>query len=283
MNQQDQSNYERIEKAIVYIKNNYKSQPTLMEIADQVHLSPYHFQRLFTKWAGMSPKKFVQFLNLEYAKSLLERNNLSLLELSHEVGLSGTGRLHDLFIKIEGMTPGEYKNGGENLTINYSYIQSPFGMLILGSTQIGICHMFFEKNKSKALKDLKKRFPRASFKECFDERQENAARIFSKDWRKINDIKLHLLASPFQIKVWQSLLKIPLGELRTYGGVAKELSMPNSSRAIGTAIGKNPIAFLIPCHRVIKSDGNSGEYMWGSNRKLSILSWEAAQVSKEKG
>ncbi|MEM1258418.1 MAG: methylated-DNA--[protein]-cysteine S-methyltransferase [Bacteroidota bacterium] len=277
MNTQQQLNYDRIAEAITYIKNNFKEQPSLNDIAERVHLSPYHFQRLFSEWAGVSPKKFIQYISVEYAKQLLKAQQATLFDTALETGLSGTGRLHDLFITIEGMTPGEFKNAGESLTINYSFAESPFGNLIVASTSKGVCHMAFIDDETKALAKLKGRFAKASYKQVVDKLQQDALFIFQNDWSKLNQIKLHLNATPFQLKVWETLLKIPQGKLTTYGAIAKEIAAPEASRAVGTAIGSNPVAFLIPCHRVITSSGDIGGYAWGNTRKTAMIGWEAAQ------
>lgn len=276
---QDQTNYGRISDAISFITENFKSQPGLEQVAEQVAMSPFHFQRLFTEWAGVSPKKFLQFLTVEYAKKILQNSQASLFDTALETGLSGTGRLHDLFVNIEGMTPGEYKNGGENLVINYSFAESPFGNLLVGSTPKGICHMAFADEGEAAFEELKKRFPKAKFEQVVDLAQQNVLYIFTHDWSKLNDIKLHLKASDFQLKVWETLLKIPTGHLSTYGTIAKQIASPRASRAVGTAIGENPVAFLIPCHRVIQSSGIIGQYHWGAVRKAAIIGWEAAKLS----
>jgi AraC family transcriptional regulator of adaptative response/methylated-DNA-[protein]-cysteine methyltransferase len=272
------TDYERIEKAIVFLKQNFKQQPDLDEVAKQVHLSPFHFQRLFKEWAGVSPKKFVQFLSVEYAKYLLKQN-LSLLDTSFETGLSGTGRLHDLFINVEGMTPGEYKNGGQDLQIQYSFAETIFGDVIIASTPKGICYLSFVSNEQKETENLFKLFPNANFFQKTDLIQQNAMKFFRADWKDLQKIKLHLKGTPFQLKVWQSLLKIPLGNVSTYTAIANSIQNPGAMRAVGTAIGSNPVAFLIPCHRVIKSSGIVGEYHWGSNRKTAILGWEASSIS----
>lgn len=281
MTTQENINYNRIAEAIDYIKVNFKQQPTLNEIAASVHLSPYHFQRLFTDWAGVSPKKFMQFMSIQYAKQLLKNNHATLFDTAHETGLSGTSRLHDLFINIEGMTPGEFKNGGENLIIKYSFAESPFGNIIVASTQKGICHMAFFDNEEEALQKLINRFPKATYNQLVDNLQQNALFIFKHDWSKLHQIKLHLNGTPFQLKVWETLLKIPVGDLSTYGAIAKKIDKPKASRAIGTAIGSNPVAFLIPCHRVIQSTGNIGGYMWGNTRKTAIIGWEAAKINSK--
>src|ERR1700744_3474987 len=250
MKDQEITNYSRIEEAIGYIKENFRDQPNLDVIAEKVNLSPFHFQRIFTDWAGVSPKKFLQYISLENAKQMLT-NQASLFDTALETGLSGTSRLHDLFINIEGMTPGEYKNGGENLLINYSYAESPFGNVLVASTPKGICHIAFANSEAEGLAELQRIFPNAVYSPMVDLIQQNALYIFKNDWSKLDEIKLHLKGTDFQIKVWETLLKIPTGNLSTYGNIAKHLQQPTASRAVGSAIGDNPVAFLIPCHRVI--------------------------------
>jgi AraC family transcriptional regulator of adaptative response/methylated-DNA-[protein]-cysteine methyltransferase len=253
-----------------------KQQPNLDEIAAQIHLSPAHFQRLFTEWAGTSPKKFLQYISVEHAKKILKQEQATLFYTAYETGLSSTSRLHDLFVNIEGMTPAEYKNGGKNLHINFSFSESPFGNLIVASTEKGVCYMAFEDDENKALQHLKFKFPNALFQRKSDLLQQNASFIFQNDWSKLSEIKLHLKGTDFQLKVWESLLKIPMGQLSTYGNLAELIGNPKASRAVGTAIGSNPVAFLIPCHRVIQSSGTFGGYMWGNTRKTAIIGWEQA-------
>lgn len=274
------TDYQRIEKAIGYITGHFKEQPDLDEVAGQVNVSPFHFQRMFKEWAGVSPKKFLQYISLEHAKSLL-RQNLPLSEVSFETGLSGTSRLHDLFVRIEGMTPGEYKNGGGQLHINYSFAESPFGNIIVASTSKGICHLAFADDEKKALAELKNLFPNATFRQVVDSLQQNALFIFTQDWKKLSTIKLHLKGTAFQLKVWEALLKVPLGGLATYSSLAASVGNENASRAVGSAVGDNPVAFLIPCHRVIRSTGIFGQYHWGSNRKTAIIGWESAKMYAE--
>jgi AraC family transcriptional regulator, regulatory protein of adaptative response / methylated-DNA-[protein]-cysteine methyltransferase len=274
------TDYERIAGAITYINAHFRDQPDLERVAREAHLSPFHFQRLFKTWAGVSPKKFLEYISVERAKGLL-RENASLSETAFDTGLSGTGRLHDLFIKIEGMTPGEFKNGGENLVINYSFSRTLFGKIIAASTRKGICHLAFSENEKDAARRLRHRFPNASFKQKRDEFQSEALRVFESDWSNIPKIKLHLKGTPFQIKVWETLLKIPVGGISTYARVAKAVGRPSASRAVGAAIGSNPVAYLIPCHRVILSTGLIGEYHWGDTRKAAIIGWEAAKVLGE--
>ncbi len=279
METQDKLNYDRIAEAIDFIKINFKAQPNLDEVAEKVHLSPFHFQRLFSDWAGTSPKKFLQYITVEHAKKLLKENQTSLFEAAHETGLSGTSRLHDLFINIEGMSPAEYKNGGKNLEINFSFAESPFGNLLVASTGKGICHMAFYENEKAAFETLLSCFPQATFNRKLDILQQNALFIFQNDWSKLKQVKLHLKGTEFQLKVWETLLKIPMGQLTTYGSVAQQIEKPNASRAVGTAIGSNPVAFLIPCHRIIQSTGNLGGYLWGNTRKTAIIGWESAKVN----
>ena len=270
--------YSRIEKAIAYINHNFREQPSLEEISTAVNMSPFHFQRLFSEWAGVSPKKFLQYVSLRYAKQLLQRNT-TLMNVSNEIGLSSSSRLHDLFINIEGMTPGEFKNGGAGLTINYSFKESPFGNIIIASTNKGVCYIHFQNNESVALRDLKACFPSAVYHQAEDKYKKDALLIFQKNGGQTDPIKLHLRGTRFQIKVWESLLKIPTGGLSTYGDIAKKTGNPKAARAVGTAIGANPIAFLIPCHRVIQSNGKFGGYMWGAEKKMAIIGWEAAKTN----
>ena len=273
------TDYERIKKAIEFIRSNFQQQPDLDAVAKEVYLSPFHFQRLFKDWAGVSPKKFLQYISLQHAKKLLHEHTVS--DTAYETGLSGSSRLHDLFISIEGMTPGEYKNGGEQLQINYSFAETPFGNIIVASTPKGICHLAFAENEKDALQQLQLQFPNAQFRQVVDTIQQNALFIFTQDWKDLSKIKLHLKGTPFQIKVWEALLKIPMGDVSTYSGIANTINNPNASRAVGSAIGDNPVAFLIPCHRVIRSTGDFGQYHWGSIRKTAMIGWEAARANPE--
>ena len=279
MSPQESVNYNRIAEAIAFLTQNFTKQPDLNEVAQKVHLSPFHFQRLFSDWAGVSPKKFLQFLTVDYAKSMLKEQGATLFDTALETGLSGTGRLHDLFINIEGMTPGEYKAGGAALSINYSFAESPFGKLLVASTAKGICHMAFADEEEKAFDELRSQFPNAAYRQVVDLVQQNALFIFSHDWTQLDQIKLHLKGTPFQLKVWETLLKIPVGRLSTYKTIAASINNPNALRAVGSAIGQNPVAFLIPCHRVIQSAGTFGNYHWGATRKSAMIGWEAARVS----
>src|SRR5690606_19973635 len=283
MEGQQQINYKRVAEAIAYLKQHFKSQPSWEEVAENIHLSPHHFQRLFTNWAGTSPKKFLQYISLEYAKRLLKEEQYSLFDAAYDTGLSGTGRLHDLFVTIEGMTPAAYKNGGEALTVHYSWQASPFGEVLLGSTHRGLCYMAFVDDRVLAMQQLINKFPAAQRIEYYDAFQQAAMTIFKGGGDNMEKIKLHLKGTPFQLKVWEALLKIPMGTLSTYSRIAGQVGSPKASRAVGTAIGSNPIAFLIPCHRVIQSNGTLGGYMWGVDRKTVLIGWEAAQKENAEG
>jgi AraC family transcriptional regulator of adaptative response/methylated-DNA-[protein]-cysteine methyltransferase len=272
--------YERIAAAIEYIKDHFKEQPDLETIAAHAGLSPFHFQRLFTEWAGVSPKKFLQYISLDYAKKQLKEQHATIFNTAYETGLSTISRLHDLFVSIEGMTPGEYKNGGEHLRIHYQFSESIFGRLIVASTTKGICHLAFIQDETEALTNLKLTFPKASYRESQDPMHEQALKVFRSDWKELPAIKLHLKGSPFQLKVWETLLHIPLGGLTTYGTIAQHINRPKASRAIGSAIGDNPVAYLIPCHRVIQNSGLLGGYHWGITRKSAMIGWEAARADK---
>ena len=280
METQQEINYHRIAEAIDFYKDHFSEQPSLEKVAQHVHISPFHFQRMFREWAGVTPKQFLQYLSVEHAKEIIKETRASLLDTAFETGLSGTGRLHDLFIKVEGMTPGEYKNGGQQLSINYSFAESPFGIIIVASTQKGICHLAFaDAGEEVAFRELTEKFPNAKFRQLSDTIQQNALFIFTQDWTKLKEIKLHLKGTPFQIKVWETLLKIPMGKLSTYADIAGRADKPQASRAVGSAVGDNPVAFLIPCHRVIKSTGEFGQYHWGSTRKSAMIGWEAAKTT----
>ena len=269
------ADYDRIEKAIHYLRENFKSQPRLDEVAAHVGLSSSHFQKMFTKWAGVSPKKFLQYISVEYAKGLLKKDR-TLFDVSYEAGLSGTGRLHDLFVNIEAMTPGEYKNGGAGLTIRYSFGETPYGKILIASTGKGVCHTsFIECDVPEAI--LAQHFPKAELVRYRNEMHDKVVQFFQSNLQEKNSIQLHLKGTPFQLKVWKALLEIPAGDTQTYGNLAEDIGHPNAYRAVGTAVGQNSIAFIIPCHRVIASTGVIGNYRWGSDRKAAMIGREAAQ------
>lgn len=271
-----QTDYDRVASVLLYIEQHFKAQPSLETVAEQVGLSPAHFQRLFTRWAGVSPKKFLQYVTAQHAKELLKKKEDSVLDVSIKTGLSGPGRLHDLFVNIEAMTPGEYKNGGVGLVIKYSFSETLFGTVLIASTEKGVTSITFVEEKETALHGLRLKFPNAQFVKKRDALQENALRLFSRNECRVDPVRLHLRGTEFQLKVWEALLKIPEGNLSTYNRIAKSIGKPAANRAVGSAVGDNPVAFLIPCHRVIQSTGAFGGYHWGTVRKAAMIGWEGA-------
>jgi len=272
--------YELVERALAYLENHYQEQPSLDEIAAQVGLSEFHFQRVFTRWVGISPKRFLQFLTKEHARQLLDRS-ASVLDATYRSGLSSPGRLHDLFVTMEAVTPGEYKQHGLGLTINYGFHPSPFGECLLALTGRGICGMAFvsHNNRQDPLNDLRRRWMNAEIHENPDQTSPWVERIFpAEEETESEPVRLYLNGTNFQIKVWEALLRIPYGNLVTYQEIATYLGEPNASRAVGHAIASNPISFIIPCHRVIRKMGVFGGYRWGTARKKAILGWEMARA-----
>lgn len=268
--------YQRIERAILYLEKHYRRQPELREIADSIGLSEYHFQRLFTRWAGISPKRFLQFLTKEGAKELLEHSS-NLLDTTYNVGLSSPGRLHDLFINTEAVTPGQYKARGAGLVIRYGFHPTPFGECLLGLTERGICHLgFVQDDHETALAGFAADWNDAHLLEDSSATEPFIPSIFS-----LGDnpapIPLFLRGTNFQLKVWEALLNIPAGSVSTYQAVAARIERPSAARAVGTAVGRNLVAVLIPCHRVIHKLGQFGNYRYGSVRKKALLGWEAGQ------
>lgn len=270
----DNETYERMAKAIAFIRQHYLEQPDLGTIAQHVNLSEYHFQRLFTQWAGISPKRFSQYLTLDYAKSKISETN-SLLELTLETGLSSPGRLHDLFVTLEAMSPGEYKAAGAGLTIRYGIHDTPFGAGLIAITDRGICNLHFldETNRKLAEQQLQTEWPNATIVYEQQATEDICTQIFQTPNQ--SPLTLHIKGTNFQIQVWQALLKIPFGGLTTYQGLAKSIGKPTAARAIGNAVGRNPVGYLIPCHRVIRGSGELGGYRWGLDRKTALLGWEA--------
>ena len=268
--------YARIEQAICYIDTNALRQPDLNEVAAQVGLSEYHFQRMFTRWAGISPKRFLQFLTREHAKALLARSG-NLLEITYAAGLSGPGRLHDLFVQTEAVTPGEYKSKGAGVDITYGFHSSLFGECLLALTERGICFLaFVEKDRSTPLKQLMETWPNARLSELPSRTALVVDRIFSQD--PAAPIPVHLRGTNFQIKVWEALLRLPPGEVTTYQVLAEQVNSPGAARAVGNAVAHNPLAYIIPCHRVLQKTGHFGNYRYGSSRKKAILGWEMAHA-----
>jgi len=285
--------YKLIEQAIQYIEANVHHQPELDEIASAVGLSEYHFQRLFTHWAGISPKRFMQYLTKEHAKELLARSE-NLLDTTHQIGLSSLGRLHDLFINTEAVTPGEYKSHGAGLSIHYGLHLTPFGKCLIATTERGICHLgFVQTSEGDAIDNLAADWKRASMIEDYNITAPLIARIFlntstrlstaleagSASDAKNQRLSLHLRGTNFQIKVWEALLNIPSGCVTTYQHIAAQTGNPNALRAVGTAVGHNPVAVLVPCHRVLRKAGEFGNYRYGAARKKALLAKESIQMA----
>ena len=272
--------YQQIAQAIEYIQQHFQHQPSLDEVAAHIHLSPAHFQRLFSEWAGTSPKKFLQYISLEHAKSILRSNqSASILHTTLQTGLSSSSRLHDLFIQIEGMTPAEYKHGGIGLKIHYQFAETIFGRVLVASTPKGVCALSFIEQDEQALHELMTKFPNAEYAPQEDDMQQRALTLFTAQLSSIEQVKLHLKGSAFQLKVWESLLKIRTGQLASYADVAAQIDQPKAARAVGSAVAHNPVAFLIPCHRVIQASGVLGNYHWGTIRKTAMIGWESAQTT----
>lgn len=274
------SDYTLVEQALEYLESHHAEQPSLEQIAAQVGLSEYHFQRLFTRWVGISPKRFLQFLTKEHARSLLDQSS-SVLDAAYQSGLSGPGRLHDLFVTLDAVTPGEYKLQGEGLKIEYGFHPTPFGECLLAITERGVCGMAFisHGNRDEVLSDLQHRWQNAEWIENSEPTQAVVERLFfSQDSLPAQPLRVFLHGTNFQIKVWEALLRIPNGKLVTYEEIAAHLGMPQAARAVGNAVGRNPISYIIPCHRVIRKMGVFGGYHWGAARKKAILGWEIAHA-----
>lgn len=275
------SDYDRIAQAISFITSRVNDQPTLEEIAGHLHLSPFHFQRLFCRWAGVTPKRYLQVLTLERAKQLL-RESKSVLEVSDSLGLSSGSRLYDHFVHLEAVTPGEYKLGGGGLTIEYAVHDTPFGKAFIATTPRGICSFaFLETTKiDEHLVDLRKKWPHA----IFHENQRSTLRVikamFAGGGTLSSPISLHVSGTNFQINVWKALLQIPSAAVVSYSQIASAIGHASSARAVGQAVGNNPVAFLIPCHRVIQQSGGLGGYHWGTTRKQAIHAWESARYEE---
>jgi AraC family transcriptional regulator, regulatory protein of adaptative response / methylated-DNA-[protein]-cysteine methyltransferase len=275
-NSQQEMDYRRIEKAIHYIGEHHTGQPSLEETAAHVHMSPSHFQRLFTRWAGISPKKFLQYLTLQYAKKQL-KEELSLSEVADNAGLSGSGRLHDLFVNLEGMTPGQYRKSGKGISIRYGFHQSPFGKYILAvTTEQRICALEFSDREEQTVKALKKKWCESNMIPDKSFTEPVARRLFSSNMT--TPLNLLVIGTSFQLKVWEALLKIPFGSLVSYQAVSEHVNNPRGLQATGGAIGKNPVAYLIPCHRVVRKTGEINGYRWGLERKSALIGWEAAHL-----
>lgn len=272
--------YARVEAAIEWLRAHQHEQPGLTELAAAMHLSEFHLQRLFSRWAGISPKRFVQCLTVAHAKQQLA-DSADVLSASHAAGLSGPGRLHDLFIRLEAMTPGEFKQGGAGLEIAYGFHATPLGECLIGQTARGVCYLGFraEQSRDELCADLLKRWPQARLRADARQTVAIAEQIFQSGADRPAPLHLLVRGTNFQVQVWRALLQIPEGRVSNYAAVAQSIGRPGASRAVGSAIGANPIAWLIPCHRVLRGDGQLGGYHWGLARKQACLIWEGAHSS----
>lgn len=272
------SDYQRIAKAIDFLVENADAQPSLEQIAASVHLSPFHFQRLFSSWVGVTPKRFLQTLTVERAKELLAAAE-PLDAVSDAVGLSTSSRLHDHFISLEAVTPGQYKTAGLGLEIKYGIHQTPFGKCVLATTDRGICKLAFVENEEEEITALQQQWPEAELERNQQSTAVLVSSLFESDKNPSRPISLQVRGTNFQVMVWRALLQIPQGSLQSYSGIAEAIGKPSATRAVGTAIGSNPIAFLIPCHRVVRQSGAIGGYRWGETRKHAMHAWESARTS----
>jgi len=277
------ADYHRIERAIRFLDDSAPVRPSLDQVARHVGMSPFHFQRLFTRWAGISPKRFSQVLALEYAKGRL-RESRNMIDATYDAGLSSGGRLHDLFVTLDAVTPGEFREDGHGLLITAGFHESPFGQALIATTERGVVGLTFnDGNRKAALRDLAARWPRATIEERPRVTAPVASRIFAalevRDPEGLVPLGLLVRGTNFQVKVWRALLQVPVGTVATYEDIATAIGQPTAVRAVGTAIGRNPVAFLIPCHRVIRTTGALGGYQWGLPRKRAMLAWESGRAS----
>jgi AraC family transcriptional regulator of adaptative response/methylated-DNA-[protein]-cysteine methyltransferase len=275
------ADYDIVRRAIAHIRGNWRSQPEIETIADAAGVSPTDLHHLFRRWCGLTPKAFLQALTLSSARELL-RSSASVLDTSYEVGLSGPGRLHDLFVTHEAMSPGEWKAGGEGLTISYGFHPCPFGMALVMVTPRGLAGLALADagKERKALSDMRSRWPKAKYVEDFAATAPTARRIFDAAlWRKDQPLRVVLIGTDFEVRVWEKLLNIPMGRLETYSGIARKVGDPKAARAVGSAVGKNPISFVVPCHRVVGKNGDITGYHWGITRKRAMLGWEAGMAA----
>lgn len=272
--------YETVRRVIEKISLDYRDQPSLEKLAAEVGETPTALQKLFTRWAGLSPKAFLQAVTLDHARRLLDEGT-PLLETSFEVGMSGPGRLHDLFVTHEAMSPGDYKTRGAGITIRYGYHLSPFGVALIMVTDRGLCGLSFNDagQERAAFEDMSSRWPNANYVEDMSATAPYAARIFDPArWRSEQPLRVVMIGTDFQVRVWQALMRIPMGKAVTYGSIARDIGNPSASRAVGAAVGANPISFVVPCHRALGSSGALTGYHWGLTRKRAILGWEAGQT-----
>jgi AraC family transcriptional regulator of adaptative response/methylated-DNA-[protein]-cysteine methyltransferase len=273
-----QLNYERVAQAIEYLSRNFREQPDLPAVAAQVHLSPEHFQRIFTEWAGVSPKKFTQYLTIDYLRSRIHQFD-SVQEAADAVGFSAQSRVYDLFVNIEGVTPDEFRRRGKGAHIRYGFHPTPFGECFIAATERGICGLSFVNDTSPQVElgRFEQKWAFAQVEADQDFTRKIAEAIFFTNRPQASNLTLLLQGTRFQLKVWEALLKIPAGSVSTYEQIARSIGRPTATRAVGTAIGSNPVGYLIPCHRVIRKAGQIGEYHWGETRKRAIIGWEMAR------
>ncbi|MDQ4135966.1 MAG: methylated-DNA--[protein]-cysteine S-methyltransferase [Pseudomonadota bacterium] len=276
------SDYERVRRIIAYISGRWREQPSLEDIAEAVGLSTTHVHHLFRRWSGLTPKAFLQAITLDNAKALLAQS-ASVLDATYEVGLSGPARLHDLFVTHEAMTPGDYKAGGAGLVMRFGFHPSPFGEAILVATERGLAGLGFvdEGDRAAALADMRRRWPKAEYVEDAAATAPLARRIFDPNrWEAEQPLRVVLIGTDFEVRVWQTLLRIPLGRATTYSDIATRIGKPSACRAVGAAVGKNPVSFVVPCHRVLGRSGALTGYHWGLTRKQAILGWEAGALAR---
>jgi AraC family transcriptional regulator of adaptative response/methylated-DNA-[protein]-cysteine methyltransferase len=275
------TDYDIVRRAIAHIRGNWRDQPEIEEIAEVAGVTPTELHHLFRRWAGLTPKAFVQALTLDSARELL-RSSASVLDASYEVGLSGPGRLHDLFVTHEAMSPGEWKTGADGVTISYGFHPSPFGSALVMATERGLCGLAFADfgEEKAALADMCGRWPKAKYAEDSARTAPIAQRIFDKKlWRPDRPLRVVLIGTDFEVRVWETLMRIPMGRATTYSNIAGSIGSPKAPRAVGAAVGKNPISFVVPCHRVIGKSGELTGYHWGLTRKCAMLGWEAGKVA----
>lgn len=274
--------YDLVRRSLAFLTENWRDQPSLETLAERSGVSPHHLQRLFTRWAGLSPKAFLQAVTIDHARELL-RDSASILDTAYEVGLSGPGRLHDLFVTHEGMSPGIYKARGRGLVIRYGFHDCPFGRALVMVTGTGLCGLAFADTgeESAVLTDMMSRWPEADYMADKAATAPYAARIFEPgNWKQDQPLRIVFIGSDFEIRVWETLLRIPLGKASTYSAIAGHLGKPRAARAVGTAVGNNPISFVVPCHRVLAKSGGLCGYHWGLTRKRAILGWEAGVAAR---
>lgn len=271
--------YEIVRRAIAYLSQNWSEQPDLDQLARQLGLSPAHCQKVFKRWCGLSPKEFVQAITADHARKLLA-GSASVLECAYQVGLSGPSRLHDLFVSHEAMTPGEFKRRGAGLEMAYGFHPTPFGEALLIATERGVAGLAFVnedagQDRQDVLAEMKARWPLARYVEAPERTMPHIQRIFDcRNWTPEQPVRIVLIGTDFEVRVWETLLKIPMGCAVSYSDIARHLGCPTASRAVGTAVGRNPLSFVVPCHRVLRADGSLGGYHWGLTRKRALIGWE---------